>query len=217
MKQFFLKDKVISRPADTVIEATCPACGTFCGFVPQNNDHDDLYEMCSEGMVVYGTRFCPLSNCRAVVFFRYVMNGGSEAASIYPPTGMKLKVESVPDEVREDAEEALRCFQVAAWKACTILCRRVIQVACTRNNAAGGNLQAQIEDLFAKQILPESLRDWAHQVRYFGNFAAHPDPAFGNVTEDDAATMINFMTNFLMYLYEMPAKVAAARQRSGRP
>ena len=80
--------------------------------------------------------------------------------------------EHVPDAIREDFKEALRCRPVAL-KASVIMCRRALQVSCHTEGALGNNLFEQIDDLATKQRITGTLRDMAHNIRLLGNKGAH--------------------------------------------
>jgi len=217
MKQFFLKGKGGPHSSDQVIVTTCPGCGAKANFSPEKSNHTDYADVSTNGALhcVYGIRVCPSSDCKAIIFFRHEYGSIPETYT-HPTSSSRLDVDSVPPELVADAKEALACMQVQAWKAAVVMCRRVIQVACRLHEAEGANLKEQIDDLHTRNILSIQLKDWAHQIRFFGNFAAHPDEAFGNPTEADAQSMIHFMKTFLRYVYEMPAQITEAQARSGK-
>ena len=69
-------------------------------------------------------------------------------------------------------------------------------------------LVAQIDELFSKGRITEPLKDFAHEVRLTGNDGAHPDKdGLDDVTEQDAADIIEFTTEYLHHVYVMPAKL----------
>lgn len=93
------------------------------------------------------------------------------------------------------------------------MCRRAIQASCLDQNAnKKSKLIAQIDELAAKGVITEPLRQFAHEVRLEGNDGAHPDAdGLENVTEKDADDIIEFSREYLHHVYVMPAKLAARR------
>lgn len=59
------------------------------------------------------------------------------------------------------------------------------------------------------QFGPRSA-EWANQIRFWGNNAAHEDEPF---TEEDARQMGEFTELFLTYLFTLPEKLAKARDQ----
>jgi hypothetical protein len=204
-----------------VVRGICPGCEARTNFIApsyygadgQLVDLIDTDQHDTE-IAAAGLRICPDRQCGSVVFF---WGNLSKDLEIYPSPKMNFRVQHVPQQIREDAEEALRCNSVSAWKATITMCRRVVQSTCIDKNASGSDLKTQIENLKKAGTIDDTLEQWAHQIRFFGNFGAHPDPAFGSITKDDATVMIEFMELFLVRVYEMPEKINQARTRSGKP
>lgn len=71
-----------------------------------------------------------------------------------------------------------------------------------------GTLAQRISRLAADRVIPQSMSDWANQVRIVRNDGAHDD----GVTREDALAARNFADAFLRYLITMPAMVEARRR-----
>ena len=57
---------------------------------------------------------------------------------------------------------------------------------------------------------PEQLGDVAHKIRLGGNAGAHPDKdGLKDVTEDDARRLLEFLEDFVRYVYEIPGRLQA--------
>lgn len=116
----------------------------------------------------------------------------------------------VPDGIREDFREALRCRWVDAFKATVLLCRRALQVSCDREQAKGNDLYTQIDDLASNQHITEPLRKMAHRIRLLGKKGAHGDYSDidDTTTAKDADDAVTFMHHYLEHVYILPARLA---------
>jgi hypothetical protein len=120
--------------------------------------------------------------------------------------------EFIPTEIRRDYEEALKCQSISANRASCSMFRRALQSALLQIGADPKlDLIKQIEAL---ATLPGDVKDWAHQIRIFGNWGAHPDKDnLKDVGPDDVSEAHDFMSKFLLYVFIMPEKVKMSRQR----
>jgi len=118
----------------------------------------------------------------------------------------------VPPEVYSDYKEALKCKSIAAYRASCAMFRRSLQNALVTLGADTKlDLIKQIETLDG---LPKDIKDWAHQIRIFGNWGAHPDKdQLKNVEEADAAEAHDFISKLLIYVFIMPEKVKLSRMK----
>ena len=93
------------------------------------------------------------------------------------PEGLPKTVNSlISDSVKKDFEEALLCQSVGAYRGAAVLARRAVQLICLDKGAKKGEkLHKQIEELFDNNIITQDIKDWADEVRYIGNDAAHPN------------------------------------------
>jgi hypothetical protein len=122
----------------------------------------------------------------------------------------------VPETILEDFEEAVRCYEIKAFRATAAMCRRSLQCSVTEQGAPKGKLQDQIDALHASSPdrITTAIKDWAHNIRIFGNWGAHPDDdGLKEVDEGIASEVIDFLTNFFQYVYVMPSKVAKAQAK----
>ncbi|UCG69534.1 MAG: DUF4145 domain-containing protein [Thermoplasmata archaeon] len=75
--------------------------------------------------------------------------------------------EHIPDEVFKDYQEALKCRSFGANRASCAMFRRALQNSLVVLGADHKlDLIKQIESL---DNLPADIKDWAHQIRIFGN------------------------------------------------
>jgi len=88
-------------------------------------------------------------------------------------------------------------------------CRSVLEASVDRMNAKGNTLFEKIEYLFKEGIIPKPIAEWCHIIRKFGNKAVHEIQA----TREEAEEIVELTRFFLIYVFELPAKVAEIRKR----
>jgi len=113
----------------------------------------------------------------------------------------------VPDAIKEDFQEALRCIWIKSFKATVLMCRRALQVSCDLEKAEGNDLFKQIDDLASKQRITAPLKKMAHRIRLLGKKGAHGDYSDidETITEKDATDAIKFMHHYLDHVYILAA------------
>jgi hypothetical protein len=120
--------------------------------------------------------------------------------------------EYIPEQVIFDYQEALKCKSIGANRASCSMFRRSLQNALV---VLGSNhkldLIKQIESL---ESLPPDIKDWAHQIRIFGNWGAHPDKDnLKEVEAGDVGEVHDFISKFFTYVFIMPEKVKLSRAK----
>jgi hypothetical protein len=89
--------------------------------------------------------------------------------------------------------------------------RRALQGSLVELGAKEGELIQQINSL---TDLPKDLKDWAHQIRIFGNWGAHPDKdKLKEVSVEEVNETYDFISKFLLYTFIMPRKVEESRKK----
>lgn len=135
---------------------------------------------------------------------------------IYPMPLPKPIDERIPHAIKSDFEESITCFSIAAYRASAVMARRALQSICLDKGAKEKDkLEKQIDDLFSQGIITKDLRDWAHEVRFVGNDAAHPKKPENDqpVSEEDAKDVLDLLEQFCQVLYVAPA-IAEGRRKS---
>jgi hypothetical protein len=120
--------------------------------------------------------------------------------------------EFIPTDILLDYQEALKCKAIGANRAGCAMFRRGLQGALVKLGADPTvDLIRQISSL---ETLPSDIKDWAHQIRIFGNWGAHPDKDnLKEVAPDDVAEAHDFTSKFLLYTFIMPEKVKLSREK----
>ncbi|MDR6625706.1 DUF4145 domain-containing protein [Caulobacter segnis] len=71
-----------------------------------------------------------------------------------------------------------------------------------------GDLYKKIEKLAEAHAIPQSLADWAHEVRVIGNDGAHD---LDGCSVEDAVAARNFVDAVLRYLFSLPGMIDSRR------
>lgn len=123
----------------------------------------------------------------------------------------KIDLQYIPEEIFVDYKEALKCKAIGANRASCAMFRRALQSALVELGASDGDLINQIDLLSS---LPADIKDWAHQIRIFGNWGAHPDKdKLKEVDAEEVAETHDFIAKFFVYTFIMPRKVKESRKR----
>lgn len=212
--------EAISTHATDLIEL-CPHCGAQSHIEALWNDYHRFRNRDVEFYVIFRCKPCRKLLLKTFFFEQnpysqdelLTMKGWEELF----PTRFDDQLDSedkkfIPDEVLRDYEEALRCQSIKANRAASAMFRRSLQSALLKIGADPKNdLIKQIESL---EVLPKDVKDWAHQIRIFGNWGAHPDKDnLKEVDGDDVTEIHDFMSKFLLYIFIMPEKVKLSREK----
>ena len=114
----------------------------------------------------------------------------------------KQEKEYIPDHVISEYQEALKCKSIGAYRASCSMLRRALQSALVIIGADHKlGLIPQIDSL---DFLPDYIKDWAHQIRIFGNGGAHPDKDnLKEVDSDDVTEVHGFISKLFIYMFIM--------------
>ena len=197
----------------------CPHCVAKSHLELVHNDHHisqgDQYN--------YLTFRCKPCKKLSVRVFRSSQNPYSQEQNLspdkwitkFPPLDAqpsKKFIEFVPKNIIDDYAEGLVCLANGASRAAVVMFRRAIQSAANEQGAdREQKLSQQIKGL---PTLTKDIKDWAHNIRIFGNWGAHPqDDKLSQVDEELAVEVKDFIEEFMNYVYVMPGKVSSARKR----
>jgi hypothetical protein len=130
-----------------------------------------------------------------------------------------LRIESFPDYWPETVGrywlQAKRNIKDENWDAAALMARSSLQAALREQKATGRSLKQEIDDLAEKGILPNIIKDWAHNVRELGNESAHPTAEQEATDPKDARDIVKFMDFLFEYLYALPKQINEYRARKG--
>lgn len=134
---------------------------------------------------------------------------------VWPSTLPRAVDNKVPSPIKDDYEEALVCESAGAFRGASALARRTLQVICIDKGAdKKKKLHEQIDELFEKGVITKDIKEWAHEVRFVGNDAAHPNDT--QVTADDARDILELLDSMCDVLYIAPARAAERKIKRTR-
>ena len=131
--------------------------------------------------------------------------------------------EEIPEHIREDFKEALRCLHVDAYNATAEMCRRAVEASCID---LGVPLKIKvlgdmIDHLEVERKITPHMRDVAHKIRLGGNRGAHPpetgpkppeqetppDAPVEKIGKDHAEAIVDYTRQFLHHVYVVPKQL----------
>jgi Domain of unknown function (DUF4145) len=127
--------------------------------------------------------------------------------------------EEIPDHIKPDFREALRCRFVDAYNATAEMCRRALESSCINLGASPKDvLEDMIDELEQKRIITPFLQKVAHKIRLGGNRGAHPSPPQQNpqasavaaptqIGKDQADAILKFTREFFHHVYVVPKEL----------
>ena len=87
-----------------------------------------------------------------------------------------------------------------------------MQLICLDKRAdKNKKLYQQIDELFKNGVITKDIQEWAHEVRFLGNDAAHPSK--DTVSKDDAKDILDLLESLCEVLYVAPAKAAERKKK----
>jgi len=187
----------------------CPHCGTRTTLVLHT--HWDVLTRRGPASIRFGAWSC--GSCGEPIVGD-VMNdpveGEVPSTGFYYPTKVPNPTypANMPTDVSQDAKDAHKCFAISAWRASAAMSRRAIQGACIDKGAPDKKLVEQIDWLEEQRLITPQMKDIAHKIRLGGNAGAHPDKdGLKDVTEDDSRRLLEFLEDFVKYVYEIPGRL----------
>jgi hypothetical protein len=185
------------------LDLRCPGCGHLVRAIPETQAVYDI-SVHSDQMAHLVAR-CPRKHCD-VLFVRYDrLNDCVDRVFPFPENRAETLHSAIPAAIREDVAEARRCWFGGSNKGVVVLSRRAMQSIALDKGASGDKLADQIASLFRAGQITKSLHDAAHEVRFFGNFGAHPrDDGLDAISDSDAKAVMGIVEQLLTDLYVRP-------------
>lgn len=133
-------------------------------------------------------------------------NGLDGAELLYP---LKRSLpQGVPLGIALEFREAQKVEKISK-SAYTVLIGRVLERLFKDQGAIGEELYDQIKDLSARGIIPETLCEMGHALRFLRNKGAHVSDY--EIEDNEVDAMRDFVITMLEYVYVAPAKLAALK------
>lgn len=197
---------------------TCPHCGTKAHFQMLFNDS---YETKNRDMVYFVIFRCVPCKKLILESYRFRQNEYDQNENLtaggwedkFPTEEMAFvnKFEGiVPEDVLDDFKEGVVALQNKCPKAAVAMFRRSLQSSAI--NLGADIKQELIDQIKNLDVLTKDIKDWAHNIRIFGNWGVHPqNDNLKDVDVDKAEEAQSFLEEFFNYVYVMPNRVAKAR------
>ncbi len=206
-------DMVLASVYETgfCLRGTCPHCDSKSAFVSVTKPYFEEYQGGLVQRIVAALR-CEGCNGYILGILRMepVPLVAGRYASVYEahyPLGKPPQVisEAIPENIREDFNEALKCRWVDAYNATVEMCRRALQSSCEELGADPKiSIEAQIDWIASQGKITSFLRDMAHTIRLAGNRGAHPPRA---ITGEEADAVIQFTREYFQHVYMTAARM----------
>lgn len=169
-------------------------------------------------------------NCRAlsVAFVNYGEHPGQLAqaeqgewqgwasAEWSPRQGEGREFPDVPAHIADTASEAYRCLSINAFRGAVALARAVVEATAKEHGHTKGNLNTKIDALVDSEVLRKATGAVAHEVRHWGNDAAHGD-VVEPIEREEADSVLELMAKVLDEAFQTPALLARVRSRRTDP
>ncbi len=202
----------------------CPHCGTQAHLKMLFNES---YTAKNRDVLYYIIFRCVPCKKLTVKTYRFSQNPYSETEALsaegwedkFPTENIVFvnKFEGiVPVETLADFKEGVICLQSKCYRAAVAMFRRSLQNTLLN---LGVDFKQDLIDQIAnlKNLTPE-IKDWAHNIRIFGNWGVHPqNDNLKDIDSDKANETQSFLEEFFNYVYVMPSRVAKARKPIVQP
>ena len=149
------------------------------------------------------------NTCTIVQLFtynEYCEDGLDEAVLLYPTARSIPK--DVPQIIAKEFAEAQKVERISKT-AYAVLIGRVLERLFKDKGAVGKDLFDQIKDLSVKGVIPETLCEMGHALRFLRNKGAHVSDY--EIEDNEVEAMRDFVITMLEYVYVAPAKLAVLK------
>ena len=117
---------------------------------------------------------------------------------------------SVPKKVKEAYEAALKTKSIDKY-VCLMALRRTLELLLKDKGATQWGLKDKIEEIAAKGLLPDTLKEASSLAKVLGDTAAHDKEL--EIDQYDVEAMAEFIGFIIEYLYVVPDKISAYKVR----
>jgi hypothetical protein len=131
---------------------------------------------------------------------------------VYPAPPRSLGP-AVPKILEACFQEARACYQVRAYTATAIMCRRALELLANARGVNQPNLAKSLAKLKDQGDIDQRLYDWCDALRLAGNKAAH-DVEQG-ISQIDAKDMSDLVEAIIDYVYVYQARYEDFQRRRG--
>lgn len=147
--------------------------------------------------------------CKTVQIFKYEEDNyeGLDGAKLLYPLKRRIP-DGVPVAISREFNDAQRVEKISRT-AYAVLIGRVLERLFKDKGAIGERLYDQIKDLSDRGIIPDTLCEMGHALRFLRNKGAHVSDY--EIEDNEVEAMRDFVITMLEYVYVAPAKLAALK------
>lgn len=117
---------------------------------------------------------------------------------------------SVPQKIKEAYEAALKTKDIDKY-VCLMALRRTLELMLNDKGATKWGAGEKIEEIAAKGLLPDALKEASSWTKLLGDTAAHDKKL--EIDQYDVETMTEFIGFIIEYLYIIPDKISTYKKR----
>jgi hypothetical protein len=207
----------VDGKSDRAISLRCPHCmhmGSFShlgvGISFPKRAQNDLGNSINSTVYV-SIRRCPNPTCGGIVFAVIDENIGSK---LYPPETIDFVGSNLPANLLETLSEAIDCHSIGAYRAASIMVRRLLEEICDQNGAKGRDLHSRLQEIRTKVTLPVELFEAMMELKILGNDAAHiKAKEYLSIGKDEVSDSIELAKEILKALYQLQSLVDRLKAR----
>ncbi len=98
-----------------------------------------------------------------------------------------------PNDIGRYWLQAKRNLDGENWDAAAMMAASALQLAFRSMGAKGGTFHQEVKHLTKEGVLPPVMEEWANEVRWLRNDAAHPEPGQEETDPEDAKDVVRFL------------------------
>ncbi|MBG7615627.1 DUF4145 domain-containing protein [Brevundimonas sp. BAL450] len=156
-----------------------------------------------------GVRRCPNTDCSSLVF---VIIKRKTLYASFPSETIDFDSSELPESILRSLEEAIKCHSNGAYRASTLMVRRLLEELCADRGAKGSDLKKRLLALSQTIVLPQELLEAADELRLLGNDAAHIEARiYDDIGQSEAELAIELAKELLKAVYQYASLVSRLR------
>lgn len=110
----------------------------------------------------------------------------------------------IPETVQDLLNEAQKCYQAKAYRACAVMCGRALEGVCKTYKTKSKNIADGFKELLERKVIDDRLFQWGEALRKQRNLGAHATES--NITKDDARDVLDFAFAICDYIFVLSDK-----------
>ena len=189
---------------------TCAFCGENGNWKLEH--HAEKKKPNDEQRLNFDTLKC--GNCAGYVMVLWSAGDRLHNYKVLPwPLKLDRHPEHWPGDIGRYWLQAKKNLAEENWDAAAVMAASAMQLALRSKGAEGKTFNQEVKDLTEKGVLPPIMVEWADEVRWLRNPAAHPQPGQEETDPKDAQDVVRFLDFLLECLLDLPHRINEYRGR----